>query len=119
MLLVLKLNGGAHFKKKLSISCTNQKVIIISINFLVAEAEVIVPPGLEVKESNIPKAGRGVFAKCVIPKHDFFGPFVGKKVTAEEAKNYKDSPYVWEVRLFSVKCYFLMINFCLRQSKCF
>lgn len=63
-----------------------------------AEAEVIVPPGLEVKESNIPKAGRGVFAKCVIPKHDFFGPFVGKKVTAEEAKNYKDSPYVWEVR---------------------
>lgn len=63
-----------------------------------AEAEVIVPPGLEVKESNIPKAGRGVFAKCVIPKHDFFGPFVGKKVTAEEANNYKDSPYVWEVR---------------------
>lgn len=50
------------------------------------------------KESNIPKAGRGVFAKCVIPKHDFFGPFVGKKVTAEEAKHYKDSPYVWEVR---------------------
>jgi len=63
-----------------------------------AQAEVIVPPGLEVKESNIPKAGRGVFAKCVIPKHDFFGPFVGKKVTAEEAKHYKDSPYVWEVR---------------------
>ena len=65
----------------------------------VAQADVIVPPGLEVKESNIPKAGRGVFAKCVIPKHDFFGPFVGKKVTAEEAKQYKDSPYVWEVRL--------------------
>ena len=67
----------------------------------VAQAEVIVPPGLEVKESNIPTAGRGVFAKCVIPKHDFFGPFVGKKVTAEEAKHYKDSPYVWEVRLVS------------------
>lgn len=63
-----------------------------------AQADVIVPPGLEVKESNIPKAGRGVFAKCVIPKHDFFGPFVGKKVTADEAKQYKDSPYVWEVR---------------------
>ena len=72
----------------------------------VAEADVIVPPGLEVKESNIPKAGRGVFAKCVIPKHDFFGPFVGKKVTAEEAKNYKDSPYVWEVRLESDLLYF-------------
>lgn len=63
-----------------------------------AQAEVIVPPGLEVKESSIPKAGRGVFAKCVIPKHDFFGPFVGKKIPAEQAKNYKDSLYVWEVR---------------------
>lgn len=64
----------------------------------VAQAEVIVPPGLEVKESTIPRAGRGVFAKCVIPKHDFFGPFVGRKVTPEEAKHYKDSPYVWEVK---------------------
>lgn len=75
---------------------------------IVAQAEVIVPPGLEVKESNIPKAGRGVFAKCVIPKHDFFGPFVGKKVTAEEAKQYKDSPYVWEVSKllnFPLYCY--------------
>lgn len=63
-----------------------------------AQAEVIVPPGLEVKESNIPKAGRGVFAKCVIPKHDFFGPFIGKKIPAEDAKKYKDSLYVWEVR---------------------
>lgn len=65
---------------------------------IVAQAEVIVPPGLEVKESNIPKAGRGVFAKCVIPKHDFFGPFIGKKIPAEDAKKYKDSLYVWEVR---------------------
>ena len=73
----------------------------INFCYAVAQADVIVPPGLEVKESNIPKAGRGVFAKCVIPKHDFFGPFVGKKVTAEEAKQYKDSPYVWEVRLVS------------------
>lgn len=63
-----------------------------------AQAEVIVPPGLEVKESSTPKAGRGVFAKCVIPKHDFFGPFVGKKIPAEEEKNYKDALYVWEVR---------------------
>lgn len=63
-----------------------------------AQADVIVPPGLEVKESSIPKAGRGVFAKCVIPKHDFFGPFVGKKIPAEEAKKYKDSLYMWEVR---------------------
>ena len=73
----------------------------------VAEAEVIVPPGLEVKESSIPKAGRGVFAKCVIPKHDFFGPFVGKKIPAEEAKNYKDSLYVWEVRWILKVLYFL------------
>ena len=73
-------------------------MIVSFVVLTVAEAEVIVPPGLEVKESTIPKAGRGVFAKCVIPKHDFFGPFVGKKIPAEEAKNYKDSLYVWEVR---------------------
>ena len=74
-------------------------LLLITIFCLtVAQADVIVPPGLEVKESSIPKAGRGVFAKCVIPKHDFFGPFVGKKIPAEEAKKYKDSLYMWEVR---------------------
>ncbi|EDO48955.1 predicted protein [Nematostella vectensis] len=62
-----------------------------------AEADVLVPPGLEVKESNIPNAGRGVFAKCIIPKHEFFGPYIGRIVTRKEAKTYKESPYVWEV----------------------
>ena len=63
----------------------------------VTEAEVIVPPGLEVKPSNIPQAGLGVFAKCIILKHEFFGPYIGRIVSAEQAARYRDSPHVWEV----------------------
>ena len=63
----------------------------------VAEADVIVPPGLEVKKSTANPEKLGVYAKCVIPKHEFFGPYVGKKITSEEAQKYSSSPYVWEV----------------------
>lgn len=64
------------------------------------EADVIVPPGLEVKRSDNSPEKVGVFAKCVIPKHEFFGPYVGKKVSCEDAKKYNSSPYVWEVCIF-------------------
>lgn len=64
---------------------------------LVRKADVLVPPGLLIKNSTIPNAGRGVFANCEIPKHEFFGPYLGKIIAAKDAKNYKHSRYVWEV----------------------
>ena len=62
---------------------------------------MIVPPGLEIKSSNIPQADLGVFAKCVIPKHEFFGPYIGQIVSAEDACEYRDSPHIWEVSILT------------------
>ncbi|XP_028391540.1 zinc finger protein 124-like [Dendronephthya gigantea] len=63
-----------------------------------SKADVLVPPGLLIKNSTIPNAGHGVFANCEIPKHEFFGPYLGKIIDAKDAKNYKQSHYVWEVK---------------------
>ncbi|KAK3720049.1 hypothetical protein QZH41_015453, partial [Actinostola sp. cb2023] len=62
-----------------------------------AEADVLVPPGLQIRPSNTPRGGLGVFARCIIPKHEFFGPYVGKHIPLAEADKYKDIQYVWEV----------------------
>lgn len=77
-----------------------------------AEADVLVPPGLEIRTSSNPRGGLGIFARCVIPKHEFFGPYTGKKILASEATtNYKDVQYVWEVRI--VKNHYIQPSFFL------
>ncbi len=40
------------------------------------------------------------FANCEIPKHEFFGPYLGKIIEAKDAKNYEESHYTWEVSSF-------------------
>lgn len=67
---------------------------------VVSKADVLVPPGLLIQNSSIPDAGHGVFANCKIPKHEFFGPYLGKIIEAKDAKNYEESHYIWEVSLF-------------------
>jgi hypothetical protein len=64
----------------------------------VSKADVLVPPGLLIQNSTIPNAGHGVFANCEIPKHEFFGPYLGKIIEAKDAKNYQQSHYIWEVK---------------------
>jgi hypothetical protein len=74
---------------------------IVCINFIfdtVSKADVLVPPGLLIQNSTIPNAGHGVFANCEIPKHEFFGPYLGKIIEAKDAKNYQQSHYIWEVK---------------------
>lgn len=63
-----------------------------------SKADVLVPPGLLIQNSSIPDAGHGVFANCEIPKHEFFGPYLGKIIEAKDAKNYEESHYIWEVK---------------------
>ena len=58
------------------------------------------PDYLEIKESDIPGAGLGVFAKKRIYSEEIFGPFEGKKVSCKEAKENVDPSYMWEVYLF-------------------
>ena len=76
----------------------NNKLLLI-VFFLVSKADVLVPPGLLIQSSTIPDAGHGVFANCEIPKHDFFGPYLGKIIEANNAKNYENSHYIWEVNV--------------------
>lgn len=63
-----------------------------------SKADVLVPPGLVINTSTIPNAGHGIFARCEIPKHEFFGPYIGKIIDSKDAQNYEDSPYIWEVK---------------------
>ena len=66
--------------------------------YTVNKADVLIPPGLLIENSTIPNAGHGVFANCEIPRHEFFGPYLGKIIEAKDAKNYQqDSHYIWEV----------------------
>ena len=64
---------------------------------LVSKADVLVPPGLVINASTIPNAGNGIFARCEIPKHEFFGPYVGNIIDPKDAPNYESSSYIWEV----------------------
>lgn len=63
----------------------------------VCKADVLIPPGLLVQNSTIPNAGPGVFANCEIPKHEFFGPYLGKIIEVKDAKNCENSRYIWQV----------------------
>ena len=57
------------------------------------------PPGLVVKESDIPGAGLGVFAEKFFPEGVRFGPYGGE--TFEYDKEDADrSGYSWVVRIY-------------------
>ena len=56
------------------------------------------PDGLEVKESCIPNAGLGVFAKRVFMSGTRFGPYEGKKIRPDIPKADMDTSYMWEAR---------------------
>ena len=55
------------------------------------------PDGLEVRESNIPGAGLGVFSKRLFNSGTRFGPYEGKKVRPDIPKDDMDTSYMWEV----------------------
>uniref|UniRef100_A0A7M5WT21 Uncharacterized protein n=2 Tax=Clytia hemisphaerica TaxID=252671 RepID=A0A7M5WT21_9CNID len=55
------------------------------------------PDGLEVRESNIPGAGLGVFAKREFNSGTRFGPYEGKKVRPDIPKDDMDTSYMWEI----------------------
>eukprot|EP00111_Clytia_hemisphaerica_P020841 TCONS_00061461-protein len=55
------------------------------------------PDGLEVRESNIPGAGLGVFAKRQFNSGTRFGPYEGKKVRPDIPKDDMDTSYMWEI----------------------
>ena len=63
---------------------------------LTDRARLTLPPGLEVRRSNIPGAGLGVFnCGVVVAKGTHYGPYVGEVKEEEEAI---ESGYSWVVR---------------------
>ena len=58
------------------------------------------PPGLEVRQSDIPDAGKGVFATQPFEKFICFGPYEGQVLTDAAAGS--KTGYSWMVR----KCFF-------------
>ena len=52
------------------------------------------------RESEIPKAGLGVFATQLIPSGVKFGPYKGQKVYYEDLNEDDDTSYMWEVYVF-------------------
>lgn len=67
------------------------------------------PPGLEVRASDIPDAGLGVFnmgeTVCV---GTHFGPYQGELVDQEKAMNSGNSWVVSEITVLSVRFFFVM-----------
>ena len=61
------------------------------------------PEGMEVRQSNIPNAGRGVYATRHFPIGSTFGPYKGDKIKGNVPQSGLDTSYMWEVGL--VYCY--------------
>ena len=59
---------------------------------------MFVPKQLTLKESAIPNAGVGVFAKEFIPNGVRCGPYQGSAVPKDEVSSGVDTAYMWEVR---------------------
>ena len=59
--------------------------------------QVPVPSQVTVRQSSIPGAGLGVFAKEMIPRGVKVGPYVGKMVPSSEVDEGVDTSYMWEV----------------------
>ena len=55
------------------------------------------PEGMEIKPSNIPNAGLGVFATRGFPCGSTFGPYDGEKIKGNVPKSGLDTSYMWEV----------------------
>ena len=52
---------------------------------------------LEVKDSMIPKAGKGLFTKTPFKKDTILGHYTGDKLTRKQFFKLKDTSYVWEI----------------------
>jgi len=58
---------------------------------------VPVPLQVTVKMSSIKNAGKGVFAKELIPRRTRIGPYKGEVVEKEDVTDETDTSYFWEV----------------------
>ena len=61
------------------------------------KSQASLPDGLEIRESNIPDAGLGVFAMQPFECGIRFGPYQGKKMRCDIPKVDFDTSYMWEV----------------------
>ena len=66
-------------------------------NSSTTKAYASLPDGLEIRESNIPDAGLGVFATRAFKSGIRFGPFQGKKIHCNAPNDDFDTSYMWEV----------------------
>uniref|UniRef100_A0A1I7ZXR5 SET domain-containing protein n=1 Tax=Steinernema glaseri TaxID=37863 RepID=A0A1I7ZXR5_9BILA len=73
--------------------CPDNKVSTDAIPDGLTKADVSLPPFLEIKESSIENAGKGVFSLMDIPVGTCFGPYKGEKKTEPNKKG-----YIWEIR---------------------
>ena len=64
-----------------------------------AFTSVPVPSELTVKQSSIPGAGLGVFAKTLLHQEIWYGPYKGRSILRDAIRSDADMSYMWEVRV--------------------